>query len=361
MQHINFNFLKHRVKAFDVSMCEWRGLHLDVARHFMPLEFLYEIIEKMHELNLNIFHLHLTDDQGWRFESKKYPKLHIVGGTRHETVVGKSFIFFGLNYEGDGLVHAGYYTQDQLCALNVFAKSRGVTIVPEIDLPGHMTALLAAYPEYAHSNSGHNSAGVSGVEVATYWGVFDNILRADAQTFNFIKDIFEELLDVFDSKYIHIGGDEVHVSDYDKDFILDNMAQYLVSKNRTPVMWDEALEIAKKYNGVVMAWQSMEDFERCLASGVRTVCASSSHLYFDYYQKPDTENEPLAIGGYTPTKKVLESKIEIQNILKKISKEKSKNFIGAQAQMWTEYTKTPQQVRYMLYDRLEAFASIFVK
>lgn len=382
LKNINFNFLKHRLESFlnrflenvfkikskkekmlyknsksgtqagfDFSSLKWRGLHLDVARHFMPIDFLYEVIENMNKLNLNIFHLHLTDDQGWRFESKKYTKLNTISSKRKETVVGKSFKFFGLAYESDGISHSGYYTQEQLKDLNNFAKTKGITIVPEIDLPGHMTALLAAYPEYAHADQPK--------EVATYWGVFDNVLRADIKTFNFIKDIFDELLDVFDSKYIHIGGDEVHVNDYDKDFILDNIAQYLISKNRIPVLWDEALHIAKKHNGVVMAWQSMEDFERCLESGVSTICASSSHFYFDYYQKPDIENEPLAIGGYTPIEKVAESKKEIQNILNKISKEKSKNFLGAQAQMWTEYAPTPEHVSYMLFPRLGAFAHLF--
>lgn len=338
----------------------WRGLHFDVARHMFPVSYLEELIKKMSELDLNVLHLHLSDDQGWRFECKKYPRLHEIGGYRKETVVGKSFKFFGLDYKGDGIRYGGYYTQKELKHLVKFAREKGVTIVPEIDLPGHSTAMLTAYPEYSYNDPPK--------EVATYWGVFDNVIKANEKSVEFLKDVFDELCEVFASKYIHVGGDEVEVKDYDQKYILREIGKYLISKNKVPVIWDEARDVAEELNKlndnncIVMVWRSMEDLKDVLAKNIKAICASSSHLYFDYYQKADIEHEPLAIGGYIPIEKVEEVGNFLKNIIMENKKENKdfnpKNLLGAQAQLWTEYIRTPAEANYMLFPRLNTFAKI---
>lgn len=333
----------------------WRGLHFDVSRHFFDINYLKKIILEMQKLDLNILHLHLSDDQGFRFESKKYPKLNTIGSVRRETVIDKNFPTFLKEYKGDGKKYSGYYTQNELRDLVFFAKERNITIVPEIDIPGHATAILASYPEY--------SLFEVPIEVATYWGIFSNILKDDDKTLKFLKDIFDELCDVFDSKYIHIGGDEVHIpkifispiknKKYRHNFLLLGIARHLKSKNRIPVMWDEAHLVAKKVGGIVMVWQSLEDLSKVLKTGVQTICASSTHFYFDYYQKPDIDKEPLAIGGYTPVEKVLDSKNIIYPLTYKYN-----NLIGMQAQVWTEYIRNEKEADYMIFPRLNAFAEV---
>jgi hexosaminidase len=348
---MNFYFLKHRFlgevsRFFDTTMAEksselflWRGLHLDVARHAFEIAYLKKLIDINSLLGINIFHLHLSDDQGWRFECKKYPRLHEVGSKRRETVVGKKFSFFGSTYKGDGIPYEKYYTQEELKALVVYAKSKGITIVPEIDIPGHATALLVAYPEY--------SLGEPPLEVATEWGIFKNVIKDCQESRVFLKDIFREVMDVFDGPYIHLGGDEVSVSGYNKDTLLEEVALFIKESGRTPVFWNDALDVAEKVGGIVMAWESLEDMDKSLARGVRTVCSSSSHLYFDYYQKADISHEPLAIGGYTSYEKV-----------KSLTLPKHPLLLGAQAQLWTEYIKTQEESDYMLFPRLFAFADI---
>lgn len=328
---------------------EWRGLHIDVARHMMPVEYLMRTLDKMATLGLNRLHLHLTDDQGWRFESKHYPRLHTVGGYRRETVLGKQFPFFNLNYKGDGIRYGGYYKQDELKELVKYAKDKGIIIVPEIDIPGHATALLSAYPEYAYSKAP--------TEVATYWGVFDNVLANNERTLEFINIIFDELMEVFDSKYIHIGGDEVSVAGYDSEYILLGVAQHLKSKGRTPIVWDEAYSVAAEVGGIVMVWRNMSIVLDMLKKGLPTICASSTHFYFDHYQSADINNEPLAIGGYTDCDRVLSAAAELGAIKIKAGTNADK-LIGVQAQLWTEYIRNSEEADYMLYPRLEAFAQV---
>jgi len=323
----------------------WRGLHLDVARHMVSTGYIKELIVSMHDLGLNMLHLHLSDDQGFRIEIKSYPRLHTIGSIRRETVIGKNFVPFTNIYKGDKTPYGGYYTQEELRDIVSFAKQYDITIVPEIDIPGHATAILAAYPEYAHS--------IPPKEVATYWGIFDNMLKADNITALFLEQVFTEVLDIFDSPHVHIGGDEVNVSGYDNFFLLDHISKYLVSKGRIPVVWDEAVDIAQKYNGVVMVWRSELELQDALRKKVKTVCALSSHLYFDYYQHPKTSKEPLAIGGYTPISKVK----KIKPILEKYRFSPEGDYlIGSQAQMWTEYTKTEKDISYMIFPRLEVFS-----
>ncbi len=331
------------------SIYEWKGIMLDVARHCVSVEYLKKLIDKMSAENLNKLHLHLTDDQGWRMEIKKYPKLHLVGGTRRETVVGK----YGINpftaYKGDGLEYSKYFTQDELRQLVKYAGERGVEIIPEIDLPGHSTAMLVAYPEY--------SAGPAPKEVATSWGVFSSVVNDDEKTINFLKDIFDEVCDVFPGKYIHIGGDEVSLVNYDNNSnrpkkVLSLLAQYLKEKGREVVVWNEAKDVAKEVDGVVMAWQGVEEGYEALIEGCRVVFCPVSHFYFDYYQK-DPKTEPLAIGGYLPVEQVDSFKID-QNISRKYGNK----ILGVQANVWTEYMPTEASVDYMIFPRFHSLARV---
>lgn len=333
----------------DTHPYEWRGIMLDVARHSVSLEYLQKLIDKMKEGNLNKLHLHLTDDQGWRIEIKKYPKLHQVGGTRKETVVGK----FGINpfttYKGDGVEYTKYFSQDELRSLVKYAGERGVQIVPEIDLPGHATAMLTAYPEY--------SAGPAPKEVATSWGIFSNVVNDDEKTINFLKEIFDEVCDIFPSKYIHIGGDEVSLINYDNNperpkKVLLSIAKYLKEKGRDVVVWNEAKDVAKETDGVVMAWQSVEDGYVALSEGCKVVFCPVSHFYFDYYQA-DPKTEPLAIGGYLPKEQVESFKID-ENIAGKYENK----ILGVQANVWTEYMPTEGSVDYMIFPRFYAFSRV---
>lgn len=337
----------------------WRGIHIDVARHFMPIEFLYETVRNMAELKLNKLHLHLCDDQGFRIEINKYPLLHTQASIRKETVIGKQFFPFIQGYQGDQLPHGGYYTQAELRELVRYAESFGIDIVPEIDIPGHATALLSAYPQYAAYNPPD--------EPQTRWGIFNHVISPSDESLQFLRDIFSEVMDIFPSQYIHIGGDEVPLKYYQKspvvrdmvkqgvfssykqvpDYILSALASYITSKGRTPVLWDEGYRIAQQCGGVVMAWQSMEIMDHVAQQAVPYICTSSSHFYFDYYQYPDTATEPLAIGGYTSLRHVYEAPIPADIYLQ-----------GFQANIWTEYMKTPEQVRYMLYPRIYALSEV---
>lgn len=328
---------------------EWRGLHIDVARHMMPIEYLRETVDNMHVIGLNRLHLHLTDDQGWRFESLKYTRLHEVGANRCETVMGKQFPIFNTKYVGDGVQYGGYYTQKELKDLVEYAKAKGIIIVPEIDVPGHATAMLVAYPEYSYNTAPK--------EVATYWGIFDNVLCSDDRALKFVCDIFDELMNVFDGEYIHIGGDEVNVRGYDSEYILLGVARHIKSKGRTPIMWDEGYKVAEQVNGIVMAWRNMEVLSDSLSRGIRTICASSTHFYFDHYQNADISKEPLAIGGYTNVDKVLSAGADLQTVKHKAGNN-AQYLIGVQAQLWTEYIHNPKEANYMLHPRLDAFAKV---
>lgn len=332
-----------------VAAFEWRGLMLDVARHAVSVEYLKKLIDNMSEHGLNRLHLHLSDDQGWRVEIKKYPRLHTVGGTRSETVIGQNMPSKLRPYKGDGKAYAAYYTQQELSDLVQYGKAKGVILVPEIDLPGHATALLAAYPEY--------SAGKPPQEVATYWGVFDNVVRDDEKTISFLKDIFDELASVFDGLYFHIGGDEVPLANYRGDAerpknVLREVAQYLKQKGREVILWDDAADVAREVGCIVMVWRDQKDGYRILKEGGRVIFTPTSHFYFDYYQA-DPKHEPLAIGGYIPKEQV-----EAFSIDPNIVAEYKDSILGIQANVWTEYMPTEDAVDYMLYPRFYSLAKV---
>lgn len=347
--------IKNKNENIDLQKYEWRGLMLDCARHISSIEYLYKTIDKMEMLNLNKLHLHLSDDQGFRIEIGKYPKLNTIASFRDETCTEKNFPTPWLpfqKYIGDGKRYGGYYKKEELKKLVNYGKNKGVEIVPEIDIPGHMTAILAAYPEYA--------AGPAPTAPATYWGIFPHVISDSEKSLNFLKNIFLEVIEIFDSEYIHIGGDEVLLDYYsgDENFsknILREMCKFLNQKNKKVIMWDEAGEIAKETGNIIMNWRDIKIGKKLVEENVKVIFCPNEYFYFDYYQG-NPETEPLAIGGYLPIEKVKSFSFD-----EKWRKKYEKNILGLQVNLWTEYTNTESKMDYMLYPRLNTFSEIVNK
>ncbi|MFN3265830.1 MAG: beta-N-acetylhexosaminidase [Deinococcales bacterium] len=347
----------------DAPRFAWRGSHLDVSRHFMSLEWIKTYVDRLAQCKMNVLHLHLTDDQGWRLEIKKYPRLSEIGAWRKKTRVGhelapdKSF---------DDTPHGGYYTQEQLRELVEYAKKRHVTIVPEIEMPGHATAALAAYPEFGNT-------GIA-PEVACTWGVFESVFAPTEATFAFLEDVLSEVLEIFPSRYIHIGGDEcpktewknseiaqevmrqnnLHNEEELQSYFVGRINRFLQSKNRAMIGWDEILEGGLTQGATVMSWRGEEGGITAAKAGHDVIMTPGIPTYFDHYQTTTPELEPLAIGGcntlemvynYDPVPTVL-SPLEAQRIL------------GSQCQLWTEYMPTPKDVERMAFPRLYALAEV---
>jgi hexosaminidase len=346
----------------DAPRFPWRGLHLDVGRHFFPVEFIKRYIDLLATFKLNTFHWHLTEDQGWRLEIKKYPKLTEVGAWRKETIVGHA----RRGPKGyDGTRHGGFYTQDQARDVVAYAKERGVTVLPEIEMPGHSLAALAAYPEYA------NVPGP--FEVRTTWGISDEVFSPREGTFAFLEDILREVMDIFPSEYIHIGGDEApkkrwkespaareiikkeKLADEDElqSWFIRRIERSLNANGRRLVGWDEILEGGLAPNATVMSWRGTAGGIAAAKQGHDVVMAPQADLYFDHYQA-DPEHEPLAIGGMTP----IEDTYRYEPVPSELSVDDAKHVLGPEACVWTEYMPTPDQVEYMAYPRVLALAEI---
>ncbi len=340
----------------------WRGMHLDVCRHFMPIEFVKKYIDLIALHKMNIFHWHLTDDQGWRIEIKKYPKLTEIGGWRKETLIGP---MRKQPREFDATPHGGFYTQEEIRDVVEYARRRFVTIVPEIEMPGHTQAAIAAYPEL----------GTTGLptETLTYWGGCEQILNAEESTVRFMQDVLEGVLDLFPGPYIHIGADEVNKQPWKdspqvqarmKELALDNEEQlqswfvrqmdtFLTERGRRLIGWDEILEGGLAPGATVMSWRGMEGGLAAAKSGHDVVMAPCLYTYFDYYQA-DPDIEPLAIGGFTPLEKVY----SFDPIPEGLSPDQARHILGAQGQVWTEYISTPDKVEYMALPRMSALAEV---
>ena len=296
----------------DAPRFAYRGMHLDVARHFWPLDFIKRYIDILALHNMNYLHLHLTDDQGWRVEIKKHPKLTEIGAWRKETLIGKS-------QEYDGIPHGGFYTQEELKELVAYAGQRQITIIPEVDLPGHMSAVLACYPELGCTGGPY--------EVATKWGVFDEVLCAgNEQIYTFLEEVFTELIQIFPSPYIHIGGDECtkhrweacpHCQAKIKElgllpddqhsaeqklqaYVISRVGAFLNSQGRSIIGWDEILDGAQKPNAIIMAWHGHSSGAAAAKQGLKAIMVPSSYAYFDFYQTLNIANVPLALGGHLP-------------------------------------------------------------
>jgi hexosaminidase len=355
-------FKMQAVKIFDKPRFSYRGMHLDVGRHFMPVDFVKQYIDLLAMFKLNTFHWHLTEDQGWRIEIKKYPKLTQLGSMRAETVVGH----MGNNPKFDGIPHGGYYTQDQIRDVVDYAAKRYITIIPEIEMPGHALAALTAYPQLSCTGGPF--------KVATTFGVFDDIFCAgNDSTYIFLQDVLDEVMALFPSKYIHIGGDEAPKTRWHEcpkcqalmkaqglkdehelqSYFIKRIEKYVVSKGRKIIGWDEILEGGLAPEATVMSWRGIDGGIAAAKQKHDVIMAASSNLYFDHYQA-DPETEPLAIGGFLPLKMVY----AFEPIPTELNADEAKHIIGAQAQIWTEYLKNPSSVEYMLLPRLFALAEI---
>jgi len=343
----------------------WRGVMLDVSRHFMPIAFLRKMVDLLAMHKMNTLHLHLTDDQGWRIEIKKYPRLTEVGGRREKTLIGH------LEHTRDAPVfddvpHEGYYTQDELRELVAYAAARGVTLVPEIEMPGHAQAAIAAYPELGvHGDS---------VDVCPTWGIIEHIFNPFETTLDFLRDVLMEVMDIFPSKFIHIGGDEAVKTQWksservqarirelglrDEDemqsYIVSRMSEFLAEHGRRLIGWDEIIEGGLAENAAVMSWRGESGGLTAAAAGHDVVMAPVGFTYLDLYQTRDLDKEPVAQGGFLPLNRVY----EYEPIPEGLNPDNAHHVLGTQAQLWTEYMPTPDQVEYMAFPRLSALAEV---
>ncbi len=351
------------VRIADAPQFGWRGMMLDVARHFMPKEFVLQVIDVIALHRMNVLHLHLTDDQGWRVEIEAYPKLTEVGGWRPESMVGK-MSHGQTEFTYDGTRHGGFYTKDDLREIVAYADERGITVVPEIDLPGHMQAAIAAYPELG--NNPDTQLGVRQI-----WGISDDVLNVNDETVEFVRTVLTEVLDIFPGPYVHLGGDECPDVQWRESeaaqkrqselgladagqlqgWFTAQVASVLTEQGRRLVGWDEMVETDCPKDAVIMAWRSAERGEVAAKAGHDVVMTPCESVYFDYYQG-DPETEPLAIGGFIPLEKVYDFNI----VPIGLTEEEQARIVGAQCNVWTEYMEGPERVGYMLLPRLSAFA-----
>lgn len=344
----------------DEPKYKWRGMHLDVSRHFFPIDFIKKYIDYIAMYKMNMFHWHLTDDQGWRIEIKKYPKLTEIGAWRNGSMVGH------YNEQRFNTVrYGGYYSQEEIKEVVNYAQQRHVTIVPEIEMPGHSLAALAAYPEYSCTGGPF--------EVAKGWGVLDDVFCPKDETFSFLENILSEVMDLFPSKYLHIGGDESpkirwkncsHCQSLIRkeglkdehelqSYFIQRIEKFVNSKGRKIIGWDEILEGGLAPNAAVMSWRGTEGGITAAKQKHFVVMTPGSHCYFDHYQG-DPKNEPIAFGGYTPVEKVY----SFNPTPNELSKEEATYILGAQANVWTEYIETPEHVEYMIMPRMAALSEV---
>lgn len=344
------------VNIKDSAKFNYRGMHLDVGRHMFSVEEIKKYLDYLHFYKYNVFHWHLTEDQGWRIEIKKYPKLQEIAAYRKETLVGH---YNDTPQIFDGRKYGGYYTQEEIKEVVLYASVRGIEVIPEIDIPGHTTALIAAYPEL----SCHGKP----VETATKWGVFFDVLCPTEFTFKFLEDVFSEISELFPSKYIHIGGDECpkqqwKESEFCQQLMKDNeleseeeLQRYFIervqniiqSKGKRIIGWDEILEGGGTKEATIMSWRGMDGALEAVRTGRQAILTPTSHCYFDYYQSQN-ENEPLAIGGYLPYEKIYNWDI----IPKELNQTEQSLILGAQGNVWTEYIPIFSKLEYMALTRM---------
>ncbi len=352
------------VSIKDEPRFSYRGLHLDVARHMFPLSFIKKYIDILASYKLNVFHWHLTEDQGWRLEIKKYPKLTEVGAFRKQTLIG--------NYKRDGdydsTPYGGFYTQEEAKEVVAYAKERFVTVIPEIEMPGHALAALQAYPELGCSGGPY--------EVAQTWGVFDEVFCAGKdRTFEFLQDVLDEVLEIFPSEYVHIGGDECPKAEWKKcphcqkrikdhnlkdehelqSYFIQRIEKYLNGKGRRIIGWDEILEGGLAPNATVMSWRGDAGGIAAANEGHDVIMTPNSYgLYLDHKQGPDRNREPLSIGGYSTMEKIYGA----DPVPQKLEESKRKHVKGVQGNVWTEYIETPNKVEFSILPRILALSEI---
>jgi len=344
----------------DAPVFPYRGVHLDVCRHFVSIDFVKRYIDLLALHKMNTFHWHLTEDQGWRIEIRKYPRLTEVGAWRNGSMVGPY-----RDQQFDTIRYGGFYTQNQIRDVVQYAADRQITIIPEIEMPGHAVAALAAYPEYSCSGNVK--------EVAKGWGVFEDVFCAKDSTFLFLQDILTEVMELFPSTYIHIGGDECPKESWKKcqhcqaviksnnlkdehelqSYFIRRIEKFLNANGRKIIGWDEILEGGLAPNATVMSWRGIDGGIAAARSGHDAIMTPGSHCYFDHYQG-ERASEPLAFGGYTPLEKVY----RYRPVPETLTKEEAKHILGAQCNLWSEYMYDSRQVEYMLLPRLCALSEV---
>ncbi len=339
----------------------WRGFMLDVARHFFPVSVVKKYIDLLAMHKLNVFHWHLTEDQGWRIEIKKYPKLTEIGSRREASPVLSN------SEKLDGRPHDGFYTQEQIREVVDYAASRFVEVVPEIEMPGHSMAALASYPELGCTGGPYR--------VRTFWGIEEDVYCAgNDRVFEFLEDVLEEVMALFPGRYIHIGGDECPKATWStcgkcqarikqerlknedelQSYFIKRIETFLNAKGRRIIGWDEILEGGLAPGATVMSWRGMEGGIEAASHGHDAIMCPLNYTYLDYYQSEDREHEPPAIGGFTP----LETVYEFDPAPPDFSEEVARHILGAQGQIWTEFIADERQVDYMAFPRLSALAEV---
>ena len=348
------------LKIEDYSKFDYRGMHLDVCRHFFTIEEVKQYIDYLAAYKMNKFHWHLTDDQGWRIEIRKYPKLTEIGGFRNGTMVGAY-----ADMKFDDIRYGGFYTQNQIKEVVQYAKERYIDVIPEIEMPGHAVAAIAAYPELSCVNEQ--------VEVGKRWGVEDNIMCPTEYTFQFLENVLDEVIALFPYEYIHIGGDEApkvywENSDFVQNkikelglkdnhemqsYFIKRIEKYLNSKGKQIIGWDEILDGGLAPNATVMSWQGIEGGVKAAKIGNKAIMTPTSTNYFDYYQG-NPETEPLAFGGDTR----LHNVYNFNPIPESLSSEEAKNIWGTQGNLWTEYILDFPHVQHMIFPRIMALSEV---
>ncbi len=351
------------VTIVDSPRFAYRGLHLDCGRHFFSVDFIKKYIDLIALHKMNTFHWHLTEDQGWRIEIKRYPRLTQVGGCRSGTAVGKANEQTTVT---DSIKYCGHYTQDQVRDIVQYAEDRYITIIPEIEMPGHSSAAIAAYPQLSCFPGEPK-------KVIGTWGVFNDVLCPDDYTFKFLYTVLDEVIQLFPSKYIHIGGDECPKIDWQKSpfcqqlmkdsglaneeqlqsYFIRKIERYLNSKGREIIGWDEILEGGIAPHATIMSWRG-EDGGIAAAKQQHTVVMTpGDYCYLDHSQLKNEDS--LTIGGYLPLKTVY----DYDPVSKKFTAAEAKYVLGAQGNVWTEYMANESKVEYMLFPRLSALSEVF--
>ena len=348
------------VTVADAPRFGYRGMMLDCARHFFPLSFVKKFIDILALHNMNVFHWHLTEDQGWRLEIKSHPELTAKSSMRSGTVIGHNATV------DDSIPHGGFYTQQEAREIVEYARQRHITVIPEIDMPGHMLAALAAYPELGCTGGPY--------EVGHRWGVYKDVLCLGKEsTYKFVQDVIDEVVDIFPAKYFHIGGDESPTVMWEKcpkclqkakdentdikhlqQYFTNRVEKYLNGKGKSIIGWDEILEGKINQSATIMSWRGVEPGLKAAKQGHDVIMTPSSHVYFDHYQAKDTKHEPDAIGGCSPVEKVY----SYEPLPDTLSAEAKNRIKGVQANLWTEYIPFTTQAEYMVLPRMAALAEV---
>ena len=363
------------VTIIDYPRFQYRGMHLDVARHFFPVSYVKKYIDYLAAFKFNTFHWHLTDDQGWRIEIKKYPLLTQKGAWRNGTIIGR--------YPGkgnDNTVHGGFYTQEEIKEIVQYAADRYITVIPEIEMPGHASAAIAAYPQLSCFPDEDTkipadctwSGTTKGKQVQQTWGVFEDVFAPTGYTFNFLQDVLDEVTGLFPSKYIHIGGDECPKEAWKRSafcqqlikdqnlkdehglqsYFISRIEKYLNSKGRSIIGWDEILEGGLAPNATVMSWRGEEGGIEAAKQNHDVIMTPGSHCYIDHSQSKHEDS--VTIGGYLPLEKVY----SYEPVPAVLTEEQSAHILGAQANLWTEYVGYPSKVEYMIFPRMMALSEV---